>query len=245
MESPGRAHALAFTPDGREVWVTMHDSNLVVVLDVTSGNVVTTITDVGRIPQHTWFTFKGDKGYMTVGGRGGVAVFDVVTKKEVRFYKTGPSPTYVIESPSGASFWVTNTGGDTISIIKPSTGSVQNVTVGPGPNHITFNSDGKYGYVTLGKANAVAAVEAATQQVIAKFDVGKVPHGIVFVPKPDPAVASLEKENKELSAKSSSLQDQLSNLNNILYGLGALVVIFLITTAFFAARRPKAKEEKK
>lgn len=246
MESPGRAHALAFSPDGKEVWVTMHDANTIAVLDTATGNLVTTISGFGKVPQHTWFSNQGDKAYMTIGSRGGVIVFDAVTKKEVNFYKTGPSPTYVIQSPDGEAFYVTNTGGDTISIITTATGAVANVTVGPGPNHITLSPNGRYAYVTIGKANAVTVVEIARREMVAKFEAGKVPHGIVFVAAPDPKLVSLEKSYKELSVKVSGLQDELNNTKNTLYGAGGAAALFLITTAYFATRKPKAaKEEKK
>ena len=85
------AHHLAFTPDGREAWITDHGTNELFVLDTDSIDVIDVIGLPGA-PHHVAITPDGARAAVVDHTNGELLVFDVATREPVGTVAVGPGP---------------------------------------------------------------------------------------------------------------------------------------------------------
>ncbi|TVL91300.1 IPT/TIG domain-containing protein [Streptomyces sp. SAJ15] len=85
----------------------------------------------------------------------------------------GPSPVSIAFTPDGTRAYVTNSGGDTVSVIDTATNTVTGtVTVGAAPWGVAIHPDGTRAYVTNSTAGTVSVINTTTNTVIATITVG-------------------------------------------------------------------------
>jgi len=102
----------------------------------------------------------------------------------------GQGPNGVAVSPDGSTVYVTNSLGNSISVIKAGSPSVVTATiaVGTAPQGIAVSPDGKYVYVAnYGNAannggNTVSVIQTSTNTIIATVPVGTKPYGLAVTP---------------------------------------------------------------
>lgn len=91
VELGEEAHHLAFTPDGREAWITDHGVNRTFVVATRSLRVVASLAVPGA-PHHVAVTADGSLAAVADHDNGTLVVFDVVRRKPVRTIEVGPGP---------------------------------------------------------------------------------------------------------------------------------------------------------
>jgi DNA-binding beta-propeller fold protein YncE len=85
------AHHLAFTPDGREVWITDHGAHRVFVVSTRRFKVIKRLSIRGS-PHHVGITPAGNKAVVADHDRGRLIVYRVGTKKRIARIEVGAGP---------------------------------------------------------------------------------------------------------------------------------------------------------
>jgi YVTN family beta-propeller protein len=113
-----------------------------------------------------------------------VSVVNSATNKPIGTpIAVGDRPESVAITPDGKYAYVTNYGGNSVSVIE--TGLRRNVgtiEVGEGPIGIAITPDGKYAYVTARGGNEVAVLSTATKKVVKSIPTGIEPTGVAISP---------------------------------------------------------------
>jgi YVTN family beta-propeller protein len=86
----------------------------------------------------------------------------------------GPGPhAHIGYVKEAGQVWVSNTGGDTISVLDHATGElVDTWAIGAGPGHFSFDQGCKVGCVALAGEDAMAVIDPRTHTVLEKVPVG-------------------------------------------------------------------------
>jgi YVTN family beta-propeller protein len=109
----------------------------------------------------------------------------------------GEKPESVAITPDGKYAYVTNYGGDSVSVIE--TGVRRNVgtiKVGEGPIGIAITPDGKYAYVTDRDGNEVSVISTQSKTVVKSIPIGDGPVGVAISPTGNLAYVTVFAENR-------------------------------------------------
>jgi len=95
----------------------------------------------------------------------------------------GSSPFNVAFNPAGTLAYVTNTGGNEVSVIDTATGTVTDtISVGSAPFGVAFNPAGTLAYVANYSSNTVSVIDTASGTVTVTISVGSNPFSVAFNP---------------------------------------------------------------
>ena len=182
------AQGVAVSPDGSRLYVSteLWNSNVIVV-DANSMTVITTI-DVGEMsyPLDGSFTSDGKRLYLLTGAQGSEtaesalmvidtdrtsATYNSVIRTIYAYELQSWYPTDVVFSPDGSKAYVSDSGGNTITVIDTGTISViGTITTGPsspsGSRRLAISPDGETLYVTDSASNVVRVVAADSVVVV-------------------------------------------------------------------------------
>ncbi len=207
----GRApHEAFFTPDGREVWVTVRGENYISVIDSKTFTERTRITTPSG-PGMQIFSPDGKYGYICSSFNPETDVVSVAdhkiiakvkqespfcpniaaTPEVIKTIDTGPITNHVnfAHTAKGTFAYVTIGGLNEIKVFRTDDFSqVATIPVGNLPHGVWPSGDGSRIYVGLENADALAAIDTATNTVIANIPIGQAPQAIAYVPgaAPDP-----------------------------------------------------------
>lgn len=175
-------HEAFFTPDGREVWVSVRGENYVSVLDAKR------YVEIARIPVPNGpgmviFSPDGRYGYVCSSFTPETMIFEVRTRR-VAGRVTQPSPfcPNIAAAPRGDQVWFTlkDVGKVVVFNARPPFNLLQEIDTGPITNHVSFAliDQGQLAYVTVGGLNQVQVFRTDTFEQIATIPTGPLPHGI-------------------------------------------------------------------
>lgn len=180
----GRApHEAFFTPNGRDVWVTVRGEDYVSVVDPVR------IVETRRIrlangPGMTMFGPDGRYGFVCSSFSPELAVVDVVSHQVIkRVPQVSPFCPNIAVSPENDEVWITlkDVGKVQVFGAKPPFDQKAVFNTGPITNHVNFasNRNGTFAYVTIGGANQVKVFRrGAIPELVATISVGDLPHGV-------------------------------------------------------------------
>lgn len=179
----GRApHEAFYTPDGREVWVTVRGEDYIAVLDAA------TFTEKLRIkvpngPGMQIFSPDGRYGYVCSSFVPETVVIDVHAHQIVgRVPQASPFCPNIAVSPDGRQVWFTlkDVGKVQVFDAAPPFRLLRTIDTGPITNHVNFarTAHGQFAYVTIGGLNAVKVFRTDDYAQVATIPVGDLPHGI-------------------------------------------------------------------
>ena len=179
----GRApHEAFFTPDGREVWVTVRGEDYVDVLDAA------TFVETGRIqtpngPGMTIFSPDGRYGYVCSSFTPETDVITVADHRVVaRVPQASPFCPNIAATPDGTQVWLTlkDTGKTEVFDARPPFRVLATLDTGPITNHVNIvrNAHGQFAYVTIGGLDVVKVFRTGDFVQVATIPVGDLPHGI-------------------------------------------------------------------
>lgn len=179
----GRApHEAFFTPDGREVWVSVRGEDYVSVLDAKHYGEIARIP-VPNGPGMVIFSPDGHYGYVCSSFTPQTLIFEVRTRR-VAGRVTQPSPfcPNIAATPRGDQVWFTlkDTGKAVVFNARPPFNILREIDIGPLANHVNFalTGQGQLAYVTVGGLNEVQVFRTDTFERIATIPTGPLPHGI-------------------------------------------------------------------
>ena len=180
-------HGLRLTPDGREAWLANVKDGTVSVVDIVVGREVARIP-VGPSPVQVGFLPDGSRAYVSLRGANAVAEIDARTRRVLRRIPVGPGPVQLFATPDGRLLYVANEGtraspGTTASVIDLAAGSViATVETGRGAHGVVVCETGSRAFVTNLYDNTLTEIDVATQAVRRRFQVGRTPNGVTWVP---------------------------------------------------------------
>ena len=139
---------MAFSPDGRFLYVVCQASDELRVVDLATGKVVSTVP-VGRVPRGIVLSPDGQTIFATNAWSDTVSAIDTTTLKVVRTLPTGFEPTGIVCDKSGKTLYVANRLSNDISVIDVSTGKeIKRLLAGRGASYLALSPDGNFVYGT-------------------------------------------------------------------------------------------------
>jgi YVTN family beta-propeller protein len=175
-------HEAFFTPNGRELWVTVRGEDYVSVLDTASFEEKARLKTPGG-PGMTTFSPDGSYGYVCSSFNPKLVVFNVATH-DVAGEIEQPSPfcPNIAAAPDGKQVWFTlkDVGKTVVFDAKPPFAILKIIDTGPITNHVNFakTPKGMFAYVTIGGLNQVKVFSTTDFSQVATIPLGKLPHGI-------------------------------------------------------------------
>jgi YVTN family beta-propeller protein len=180
----GRApHEAFFTPDGREIWVTIRGEDYIQVLDGQTYEPTLRIA-VPNGPGMTIFSPDGAYGYVCSSFTPETVAIDTKTHQVVgHILQASPFCPDIAATPDGQQVWFTlkDTGKTQLFNARPPFNVIATLDTGPITNHVNFarNAAGQFAYITVGGLNVVKVFTTTDQPAqVATVPTGALPHGL-------------------------------------------------------------------
>lgn len=175
-------HEAFFTPDGREIWVTVRGENYISVLDAKSFEEKTRITTPSG-PGMQIFSPDGKYGYICSSFNPETDVVSVADHKIIAKVKQeSPFCPNIAATPDGSQVWFTlkDVGKTQVFNARPPFKLIKTIDTGPITNHVNFahTAKGIFAYVTIGGLNEVRVFRTDDFSEVAIIPVGSLPHGV-------------------------------------------------------------------
>jgi len=204
-------HEAFFTPNGREVWVSVRGEDYIAVLD---GK---TFMEKSRIkvpngPGMVIFSPDGKLGYVVSSFTPETVVIGTADHKIVgRVKQESPFSPDVAATPDGKQVWLTlkDVGRTMVFNAVAPFNVLKVLDTGPITNHVNIvrNAHGQFAYVTVGGLNQVKVFRTDDYSQVATIDVGALPHGIW--PSGDGTRVYVGLENADGAAVIDTIKNQL------------------------------------
>jgi len=176
-------HEPFFTPNGRELWVTVRGEDYVSLIDPNQMKEIRRIK-MASGPGMTMFGPDGRYGFVCSSFSAELTVVDTGSHEIVtRLPQASPFCPNIAVSPENDEVWIAlkDVGKVQIFNAKPPFEQKALLETGAITNHVNFanNRNGKFAYVSIGGANQVKAYRrGAVPKLIATIAVGNLPHGL-------------------------------------------------------------------
>ena len=175
-------HEAFYTPDGKEVWVTVRGENYIAVLDASTFEEKTRIVTPSG-PGMQIFSTDGQYGYICSSFNPETDVVSVATHQIIgRVKQDSPFCPDIAATPDGKQVWLTlkDVGKTMVFDAKPPFAVIKSFETGPITNHVNFAStkSGQFAYLTIGGLNQVKVFRTDDFSQVATVPVGKLPHGL-------------------------------------------------------------------
>lgn len=171
---------LAVTPDGRRLLVSNWCTFDVSVIDLGTGETITSI-EVGRHPRGIAITTDGTVAYVAVMGSSDIAVLDLTDYSVEKLTGVGPGPRHLVLSPDDSVLYATLNSAGTVVKIDPTTGEVTDrVTTGAAPRSMAISTDGRSLYVVNYDSNTMSKLRTSDFEVLQEFRTADKPIGISY-----------------------------------------------------------------
>jgi YVTN family beta-propeller protein len=169
-------HGIAFSPDGKRVYVGDIAASRVVAFDVTGAKPrqVQSIT-VGLSPVHFAFTQGGRYVYVTNFGGASLSIVDTTSGKVIATIQTPAGPHGLVASPDGKRIYVACLNGQALAVIDTTTNTLTQTLPLPDNAHpysVVSDKTGRYLYVTDNFIGRVLVVDTTKLQHPAQAVVG-------------------------------------------------------------------------
>ena len=179
-----------FSPDGKYGYVCSSFNPETVVITVADHQIVGHVKQDSPFCPNIAATPDGKQVWFTLKDVGRTMVFDALPPFEVlKSIDTGPITNHVnfVRNAKGTFAYVTIGGLNEVKVFRTDDFSlVATVPVGKLPHGVWPSGDGSRIYVGLENADAMAAIDTATNRLIATSPVGQAPQAIVYVPNAVP-----------------------------------------------------------
>src|SRR6201991_2695924 len=192
IEVPAGPGMQIFSPDGKYGYICSSFNPETDVVSVADHKIV------GRVKQESPFcpniaaTPDGDQVWFTLKDTGKTQVFNARPPfNPIKTIETGPITNHVnfARTARGTFAYVSIGGTNEVKVFRTDDFSqVATIQVGNLPHGVWPSGDGTRIYVGLENADALTAIDTASNKVIANFPIGQAPQAIAYVPgaAPDP-----------------------------------------------------------
>jgi YVTN family beta-propeller protein len=183
LESGTDPEQVAVSADGRFLFVANEDAALMSVVDATSGKVRSTFK-VGEEPEGVSVHPGNGHVYVTSEDAGAVFVIDP-SSRVLATIEVGPRPRSIAFLPDGSKAYVTNENGASVTVIDTAKlVATTTIMLGDGmrPMGAVASPDGAFVYVSTGRSRMVQIIDARTETIVGRVEVGTRPWGIAISP---------------------------------------------------------------
>jgi YVTN family beta-propeller protein len=161
-------HGIAFSPDGKRIYVGDIAESRVVAFDVTSAwpRQVLSVT-VGLSPVHFAFAQAGRYVYVTNFGSASISVIDTTLGKVIATIQTPQGPHGLVASPDGTRLYVACLNGQALAVIDTTTNTLDQTIPLPDNTHpysVVSDTSGRYLYITDNFIGRVLVVDTTRLQ---------------------------------------------------------------------------------
>lgn len=191
ITTPGGPGMQIFSTDGKYGYVCSSFNPETVVVSTATHEIV------GHVKQESPFcpsiaaSPDGKQVWFTLKDVGRTQVFDAKPPFAlIRSFDTGPITNHVnfANTPRGLFAYVTVGGLNQVKVFRTDDFSqVATIPVGRLPHGVWPSGDGSRIYVGLENADALAAIDTATNRVVGNVSIGQAPQAIAYVPQAIPA----------------------------------------------------------
>ena len=197
-----RPHDVAFLPgSSSRVLVTSEVAQKVVLVDITTGNIESSI-DTRAQGSHMLALADDGRTLFTANVQsGGVSQLDAVTRSFSRAISVAPQTEGIAITPDGREVWVGSNSAGTVTIVNSQSGSVSATIPDLGmPYRITISHDGKYALIPDPSGNRVHVVDVASRRVQGAIAATGSPRGVDIGADNKTAFITLGPENEVVVA---------------------------------------------
>ncbi|VIO70145.1 YncE family protein [Bradyrhizobium ivorense] len=190
IEVPPGPGMQIFSPDGKYGYICSSFNPETDVVEVADHKIV------GKVKQESPFcpniaaSPDGDQVWFTLKDTGKTQVFNAKPPFDaIKTIDTGPITNHVnfAKTSKGTFAYVTIGGTNEVKVFRTDDFSqVATIPVGNLPHGVWPSGDGTRIYVGLENADALAAIDTATNKVIANIPIGQAPQAIAYVPNAAP-----------------------------------------------------------
>jgi YVTN family beta-propeller protein len=182
--TPGYAEV---APNGRFVYVTNRNPQVITVIDTTINKVTATIPIPAGPPRFVAFTSDGKRAYVSIYNDQDtvnlVAVLDTATNTVLTTIPVDKRPFALAVSPDQRTVWVPSHDTATIDIVDISTNTVvKKIPVAPNPHWVAFDTAVGRAYVANHESNLLTVLDPSNYSVVATIPVGTSPHSVAVSP---------------------------------------------------------------
>ena len=165
--------------DGRWVVVSNETSNEIHFLDTATAGIVGRLT-VPANPRGMRFSRDSQRLFVASEKANTISTIDVPNRKLIKSVPTGGErPVDVVLCADEARLYVSHgASGDVRVMDAANLNFVTSIPVGPRAWWMAQTPDKKFIYVTVGRANQIAAIEVETNKVVARITAGTLPWGV-------------------------------------------------------------------
>ena len=179
-----------FSPDGKYGYVCSSFNPETVVVSVADHSIVGHVKQDSPFCPNIAATPDGKQVWFTLKDVGKTMVFDAQPPFSVlKSIDTGPITNHVniVHNANGTFAYVTVGGLNEVKVFRTDDFSqVATIAVGKLPHGIWPSGDGRRVYVGLENADGIAAIDTATNKLIATSPIGQAPQAIAYVPNAVP-----------------------------------------------------------
>jgi len=215
--------------DGKRLYVTAEESDLLLVVDPGARTVLARVP-VGKLPHSVVVTRDGKTAYVSNRGSNTISQVDLARDRVSREIPVGDAPAGLALDAAERFLYVANGSSNDVSVVDLTSGSeCSRLAAGQNPHGVALAPDGEHVYVTNRLSNPVpfrtpaltevTVIDTRTQRVAERREL----HGAVllegmgFTPRGDLALVTLVRPKNLLPAT------QVQGGWMVTYGLGVLV----------------------
>ena len=179
-----------FSPDGKYGYICSSFNPETDVVTVADHKIVAKVKQESPFCPNIAATPEGDQVWFTLKDTGKTQVFDAKPPFDlIKTLDTGPITNHVhfAHTAKGTFAYVTIGGLNEVKVFRTDDFSqVATIPIGNLPHGVWPSGDGTRIYVGLENADALAAIDTATNRVIANIPIGQAPQAIAYVPDAAP-----------------------------------------------------------
>ncbi len=161
-----RPHGMAFLPGDKQLLVTGERAQRVLVMDLTSGAIDSSMVTGQATTHMVTLTPDGKHAFTTNIAAMSVSAIDVASRKVRATFPVGARIEGLAVSPNGREVWVGGNESHQVYVLNAETGAVQHTIPGFGmPYRIGITPDGKTAVVSDPGAEKIHLVDVASHTV--------------------------------------------------------------------------------
>jgi YVTN family beta-propeller protein len=186
-----------FGPDGKYAFVCSSFTPELAVIDVASHKIIKQLPQVSSFSPNIAVTPENDEVWITLKDVGKVQIYGAKPPfKQKAVLDTGPITNHVnfATNRNGKFVYVTIGGANEVKAFRRGARPelVATIPVGELPHGIWPSGDGSRVYVALENGEHCAAIDTATNKVIANIPIGQTTQALVYVPNAVPSGSGTE-----------------------------------------------------